>query len=325
MSLPCLGIDVSKRKLWIALLIDPAKKPKRKTISNDTQGYEALLKWLAYHRVERVHACMEATSTYAHGVAPYLNEQGHTVTIANPKQVKAYGESLLVRTKNDHIDAAIIAQFCAERRPHPWTPPSPEVDALQALARRLDTLNTLLTAERNRLETTPPSLLDHITAHIEFLNQQKQAVLEKINQHIVQHDDLKHQRDLIISIPGIGETTAATLLAEIGDISCYKSARQLAAHAGLTPKEHSSGTSIHKKTRLSKIGNARLRRALYMPALAAITWNPAIQQFRQRLLDAGKCKMQVVGAIMHKLIRFVFGVLHSNKPFDLDIALAQQA
>ncbi|MEO1403638.1 MAG: transposase, partial [Cyanobacteria bacterium J06635_1] len=118
---------------------------------------------------------------------------------------------------------------------------------------------------------------------------------------------------------------AAILLAEIGDITLYKSARQLAAHAGVTPKEHISGTSIKKQTRLSKIGNARLRRALYMPALAAITWNPAIQQFRQRLLDAGKCKMQVVGAIMHKLIRFVFGVLHSGKPFELEIALAAHA
>ena len=325
MSLPCLGIDVSKRTLSAALLIDPAKKPKRKTVSNDARGYDALLKWLAYHRVERVHACMEATSTYAHGVARHLYAQGHTVTIANPKQVKSYGESLLVRTKNDHIDAAIIAQFCAERRPHPWTPPSPDVEELQALARRLAALDKMLTAERNRLETAPVSLVDDITTHVDFLKQQKQAVLDKIKRHISTHDGLKHQRDLMVSIPGIGETTAAILLAEIGDISCYKSARQLAAHAGVTPKEHSSGTSIHKKTRLSKIGNARLRRALYMPALAAITWNPAIEQFRQRLLDAGKCKMQIVGAIMHKLIRFVFGVLHSDKPFDLDIALAKQA
>ena len=148
-------------------------------------------------------------------------------------------------------------------------------------------------------------------------------MLEKIQQHIENHDNLRHQRDLILSIPGIGEKTAAILLAEIGDIKRYKNARQVAAQAGLTPKEYQSGT-IQKKTQLSKVGNARLRKALFMPALAAITCNPAIKKFRERLLAAGKQKMAVVGAIMHKLIRFVFGVLHSGKPFDLEIALPQQ-
>ena len=144
MSLPCLGIDVGKHKLYAALLFTPDKKPKRKTVSNDVTGHEALLKWLAYHRVERVHVCVEATSTYAHPVARYLHDQGHVVTIANPKQVKAYGESLLVRTKTDRVDAAIIAQFCLERNPRAWTPPAPEVEALQALVRRLIVLEKIM-------------------------------------------------------------------------------------------------------------------------------------------------------------------------------------
>ena len=116
------------------LLLDPTKKPKRKTVRNDETGRQDLITWLKHHRVERVHACVEATSTYAHPIARLLHQQGHTVTIANPKQVKVYAESRLVRTKNDRIDAYIIAQFCAERRPHAWTPPSPEVEELQSLA-----------------------------------------------------------------------------------------------------------------------------------------------------------------------------------------------
>ncbi len=322
MSLPCLGIDVGKKKLYAALLIDPTKKPKRKTVNNDEAGHQDLLDWLRRQRVERVHACMEATSTYAHPVARLLYQQGHTVTIANPKQVKAFANSLLVRTKNDRVDAYIIAQFCAERRPRAWTPPPPEVEELQALARRLDALEKMLSAEKNRLETAPSEVVEDIKAHIAFLRQQQESVMEKIRQHIEKHEHLRRQRDLILSIPGIGEKTAAILLAEIGDIKRYKNARQLAAQAGITPKEYQSGT-IQKKTHLSKIGNARLRKALFMPALAAITYNPAIKQFRERLLAAGKQKMAVVGAIMHKLIRFVFGVLHSGKPFDPDIASAQ--
>lgn len=325
MSLPCLGIDVGKHKLYAALLFTPDKKPKRKTLSNDASGHQALLAWLAYHRVERVHACMEATSTYAHPVARYLHEQGHVVTIANPKQVKAYGESLLVRTKTDRVDAAVIAQFCLERQPRAWTPPAPEVDALQALVRRLDALEKMMSQERNRLETTPDELIEDIQTHLKFLKQQRTSLMEKIKHHIDHHDNLKHQRELITSIPGIGEKTAAIILAEIGDIHFFKSARQLAAHAGLTPQEHESGSSIHKKPRLSKVGNARLRKALYMPALASINHNVVIAQFRERLLAAGKLKMQVVGAIMHKLIRWVFGVLHSGQPFDIQKASAAHA
>ena len=325
MSLPCLGIDVGKHKLYAALLFTADKKPKRKTLSNDASGHQALLAWLAYHRVERVHACVEATSTYAHPVARSLHEHGHVVTIANPKQVKAYGESWLVRTKTDRVDAAIIAQFCLERQPRAWTPPAPEVEALQALVRRLDALDKMMSQERNRLETTSPELVDDINTHLAFLKQQRQSLLEKIKHHIDHHDNLKHQRNLITSIPGIGDKTAAIILAEIGDIQFFKSARQLAAHAGLTPQEHESGSSIHKKPRLSKIGNARLRKALYMPALASINHNLAIAQFRERLLTAGKLKMQVVGAIMHKLIRWVFGVLHSGQPFDTNKAMAAHA
>ena len=325
MFLPCLGIDVGKHNLYAALLLTADKKPKRKTVSNDASGHQALVTWLAYHRVARVHACVEATSTYAHPVARYLHDQGHVVTIANPKQVKAYGESLLVRTKTDRVDAAIIAQFCLERQPRAWTPPAPEVEALQALVRRLDALDKMMSQERNRLETTSQVLVDDINTHLEFLKQQRKSLLEKIKHHIDHYDNLKHQRDLITSIPGIGEKTAAIILAEIGDIHFFKSARQLAAHAGLTPQEHESGSSIHKKPRLSKVGNARLRKALYMPALASINHNLVIAQFRQRLLAAGKLKMQVVGAIMHKLIRWVFGVLHSGQSFDIQKASAAYA
>lgn len=325
MSLPCLGIDVGKHKLYAALVITSSKKPKRKTVSNDASGHAALVKWLAYHGMERVHACVEATSTYAHPVARYLHDKGHVVTIANPKQVKAYGESLLVRTKTDRVDAAIIAQFCLERQPRAWTPPAPEVEALQALVRRLDVLEKIMSQERNRLETTPEELVSDIKRHLDFLEDEYKSLLEKIKHHIDRHDTLKQQRDLITSIPGIGDKTAAIILAEIGDIRFFKSARQLAAHAGLTPKKHDSGSSIHKKPRLSKVGNGRLRKALYMPALASINHNLVIAQFRERLLAAGKLKMQVVGAIMHKLIRWVFGVLHSGQPFDANKALAAQA
>lgn len=325
MSLPTLGIDVGKTKLYVALLVNADTKAKRKIVSNDPAGHQALSEWLTRRQQPQVHVCLEATSTYGHAVARHLYDQGHRVTIANPKQIKAYGESRLNRTKTDRADALLIAQFCAERRPSTWTPPSAEVEKLQSFSRRIEALNQMLGQEQNRLETAQTHLHDDITHHIDFLKQQRKALLEQIQDHIDQHPGLQQQRDQIASIPGIGEQSAAVILAEIGDLSVFNSARQLAAYAGLTPREHSSGTSIRKKTRLCKIGNARLRKALFMPALASIRYNTVIQAFRQRLVEAGKKKMLIVGAIMHKLLRIIFGVLKSGEPFDPTIHLSASA
>lgn len=134
--------------------------------------------------------------------------------------------------------------------------------------------------------------------------------------HFDQYPHLKQQRELLTSIPGIGEQTAAVLLAEVGRIEDYKNARQLAAYAGLTPCERSSGTSVHGKTRLSCTGNVRLRKALYMPAVVAMRCNPLPKAMSERLLGRGKVKMQVIGALMRKLVHLAFGILKSQKPFD---------
>jgi len=127
---------------------------------------------------------------------------------------------------------------------------------------------------------------------------------------------LRRQRELLDSIPGIAETTAATLLAEITDITQYRSARQVAAYAGLVPRERHSGSSVRGRTRLSKIGNARLRRALYFPAITALRCSPLFQAWAAGLRDRGKCKMSVIGAAMRKLVHLAYGVLKTGKPFD---------
>lgn len=119
-----------------------------------------------------------------------------------------------------------------------------------------------------------------------------------------------------VTIVGVGDYTASVVLTEIGSVTLFSSARQLAAFAGLTPQERLSGTSVQGKTRLCKIGKVRLRKALYFPALNLLRHCPEIQAMRDRLLAAGKTKMQVVGAVMHKLIRVIYGVLHSKQPFD---------
>ncbi|MGB0561732.1 MAG: IS110 family transposase [Spirulinaceae cyanobacterium] len=143
-----------------------------------------------------------------------------------------------------------------------------------------------------------------------------------MQEHIQAHDSLSTAEELLVSITGIGQTTAMSLLAEMGDFSRFKSARQLAAFAGLTPQDRTSGTSITGKTRLCKIGNSFLRKALYFSAISASRHCPVIRAFYNRLIAAGKPKMQALGAVMHKLIRIVYGALKSGQPFKPELLLS---
>jgi transposase len=321
MTANTLGIDISKKDFHVVLLTGETRTKPRK-FTNDLQGFESLQQWLNQKGIEQLHACMEATSIYGDALAEFLYDVGYQVSIVNPARIKGFARSELLRTKTDSVDAALIARFCAAIKPALWQPTAPELKELQALVRRLDSLQEMVTAEQNRLETATSKVAELTQSHLEYLKQQQALIKQLISDHFDQHPDLKQQHDLLISIPGIGSQTAAVLLAEIGRIEDYQNARQLAAHAGLTPCERSSGTSVHGKTRLSCTGNSRLRKALYMPAVVSMRHNPLLKAFSERLLDRGKAKMQALGAIMRKLVHFAFGILKSQQPFDPNYTIA---
>lgn len=202
-------------------------------------------------------------------------------------------------------------------------PPLPEVAALQALVRRLDALQEMHQMEQNRRDTAPAAVQDSIEAVLSVLEQQIEKTRKAITDHIDTTPTLRSQSDLLASIPGIGLTTAAALLSEIGDVSQFASTRQLAAFAGLDPRVRQSGSSVRGRACLSKAGSPRLRKALYFPALAALRFNPAIAALRARLLLAGKAKKLIVGAAMRKMLHLAFGVLRSGKPFDPAVCTAE--
>jgi transposase len=283
---------------------------------------QQLLSWLADQLQGQgtgvAHACLEATGTWAQAVALALHEAGHTVSLVNPAQVHAFGQSQLKRTKTDKADAQLIARFCQVHQPPAWTPPAPEIQELQALVRRLESLDEMRLMEENRLTSggTCQEVRDSLEEHIAYLQTQIEKTRRQIKNHIDQHPDLKQKAELLESIPGIGAATAALLLAEIGDFDNFGSARQVAAFAGLVPRIRESGSSVRSKSRLSKVGSSRLRKALYFPALTVLRFNPLIKAFGLRLSTAGKSKMLILGAAMRKLLHLAYGVLKSRQPFD---------
>lgn len=311
-----VGIDVSAATLDMALWQDGHWHHKH--VNNQARGFAQLRQWLKQRRVGQVHACLEATGHYSDAVATFLAEEGHVVSVVNPARIRAYAESQLSRTKTDQVDARLIADFCRTQQPTPWTPPDPAWLDLQTMVRHLDHLKTMRQQEENRLQAGLPSATVRTTveAHVAFLSAQIADLEQHIRDHIDQHPDLKRQRDLLTSIPGIGDTTAHQLLAEVPDFRSFTSPRQLVAFAGLSPRQHQSGSSIRKRPRLAKVGNARLRKALYMPALVAQRYNPLLAAFAHRLRAAGKPPMLVVAAVMRKLLHLAFGILKSGQPFD---------
>jgi len=319
MSSPILGIDIAKASFQAALLHNGKLHHHR--FDNSAQGFAQLQTWLVKHRCKRLHAGMEATASYGDELALFLYLAGHTVSIVNPARIKGFAQSQLQRNKTDQLDATLIARFCQQQAPEAWTPPPAEIQQLRALMRRLAALQEMRQQEVNRLEQAGNQALirESLEKIIATLDGEIARLRQLIKDHIDQHPDLKRDRELLMSIPGIGETTAAWLLSEV-QVAAYSSARQVAAHAGLTPRHHESGTSVHGPTRLSKTGNARLRRALYLPAVVAKRYNPIIRAFCQRLEKRGKRPMEIVGAAMRKLLHIVYGVLKSGKAFDPSFA-----
>lgn len=310
-----LGIDVAKDKLDVALMRDGKYQPA--IFSNDQDGLRRLIKWLKKRKAQSAHVCLESTGRYGDLAAMTLHEHGYKVSVVNPVRIKAYATSQLQRNKTDRQDARVIAHFCATQSPPLWEPPAPEVQELQALVRRIATLKEERTRELNRQQSgiTSQAVLDAIESHITFLDEQIAELEQQIRDLFDQHPDLRRQRDLLTSIPGIGDTTAAIFLAEVTDVHRFETAKQLAAYAGLSPHRHESGSSIHRRGRLSKIGNVRFRTAFYMPALAAMRFNPVIKTFVTRLEGNGKNRMTIVGAVMRKLVHLAYGILKHQQPF----------
>ena len=311
-----LGIDVSKKTLDVVLLQDLSRQ--HKIFNNDTIGYQQLQRWLLSCQADCVHACLEATGQYGDGVAEYLYAENHQVSVVNPARIKRYGESKLHRNKTDKADAFLIAEFCLKEQPSLWHPLSAEIKHLRALVRHLHDLQTNLNQETNRLSAgeQDPWVLDDLQAHINYLRERIEDTQKAMQEFINQTPKLKAQQDLLISIPGIAELTAAKLLAEIGDISVFENAPQLAAYAGLNPRGFRSGSSVHKKSIISKQGRPILRQILYMPAVSAKRYNPVICTFCARLKERDLPNMAIISAAMRKLLHQVYGVLKNQIPFD---------
>ena len=315
------GIEVSQDELLVALRREEQTLPLQ-SFPNTGEGHRALGRYLA-RKGRVVRACMESTGVYGLDLALLLQKRpGVEVMVANPRAVRHFAQALMQRSKTDPLDALVLLEFAARMPFQPWQPPSAAALHLCALARRIEAITDLCAAERNRLhaasaaEALPAAVRQDIRRSIAF----HECALEKLARQarqLIAGDPLWQERfEQLDSVPGIAPTSAIAILAELALLSPDRDVRQWVAAAGLDPREHSSGSSVHKKARISKAGNRHLRRALYMPALVAVRYDPNLGAFYQHLLGKGKAKMQALVAVMRKLLHAIFGMWKHHQAYD---------
>ena len=315
------GIDVSAKELVVVLRRNGKAEPER-SFPNTPTGHKELKRYVT-RAADRVRIALESTGLYGLDLALYLEADSRLeVMLANPRAVKDFAKALLERSKSDPLDAWILAEYAARMPFRAWQPPSSAALALTALARRIHALTETATREKNRLhalsvtDTSLKILVTELKRSLQWI-ERSQARLTREARKVVAGDGLLERRfQLLLSLPGVRETSALQLLGELALLPAEADVRQWVAYAGLDPCECSSGSSLRKRPRISKVGNRHLRRALYMPALTAAHRDRALAAYYAALQQRGKCKMVALVAVMRKLLHAAFGMFKHDTLFD---------
>ena len=315
------GIDVGSKQLHLAVG-EGEKALKVEAFANTYEGFGLLLSQLRKHKVNRV--VLEATGVYHLDLALALHEaKGIDVMVLNPKTAKHYAEARMARTKTDPVDAALLAHFAQHMPFTRWQPPRSAVLALRACSRRLAALTHQCTQAKNQMHalsqtrTTPGFIREDVRLTIQQLQAQIADLQAKTVSLIHEDEALQTAFTQLLSIKGVGEKSAIQLLGELLVLPTDMRAKQWVAMAGLDPRHHRSGTSVEKKTRISKVGNRYLRMALFMPALSAARHVPEVRGYYHHLIeDNGLKKMQALCAVMRKLLHAIHGMWAHQQLFD---------
>lgn len=315
------GIDVSAKELVVAL--ERGKGPMwTGRFANDAAGHRKLIGVLTRSGAH-ARVCVEATGIYHLELALALVAQERIeLMVANPRATKDFARARLQRSKTDHTDAVSILEFLRRMPFEAWSAPDPAILDLRALSRRISALLVTRAQEKNRLHvedqvtTRTNAIRQSIGRHIDAINAEIGALTEAALETLRTRPLWKRRFELLVSVKGIAEASAITLLAELALLPEDMTTRQWVAHAGLDPRHYESGTSVRATTRISKVGNRHLRAALFMPAMVAVRYEPRIQAYYRKLIEKGKKPMQALVAVMRKLLHAIHGMFHNDAAFE---------
>jgi transposase len=322
------GIDVAKNELVVTLgrLLDNLTPElcAHKSFSNSDKGFNSLLDWVNKQTSTAITTqyVMEATGVYHERLAYFLHSKQQALSIVLPNKISNYLRTLDVKTETDKTASEAIARFGLERKLDNWQPANPLYKKLRQLTRERDQIIQARTVAKNQLhaeqaEAEPnKTTIRRVSKLIILLEKQEQEIKIELAALINQNETVKKKVKRITSIPGVGVLTAVTVLAETNGFELIRSKKQLTSYSGLDVKEKQSGTSVKGKPRISKKGNKFLRKAMHLPALAAIRHDERCKAIFVRLVSKHGIKMKAAVAVQRKLLELIYIIYKTEKLYD---------
>lgn len=329
------GIDVAKDELVVSLgrMYDDWTPDvfANKTFRNTKDGFAELAAW-----VKKLGdpSCLvryvPATGVYHEPLAYWLSEKGYTLTIVLPNKISNFHRTLDVKTVTDKTSSHTITRFGLERNLAAWSTPQPVFKQIRQLTRERDQVVQARTVAKNQLhaeqaEAVPgKKTLERLKKQIALFNKQVQEIGQEIQALAKTEESLSRSMKLIGSVTGIGWLTAATILAETNGFELIRNKRQLSSYAGFDVREKQSGTSVKGKPKISKKGNKYLRKAMHMPALAAIRHDQRFKDIFSRLVSRHGIKMKAAVAVQRKLLELTYTIYKTNIPYQKNYLVKNQ-
>lgn len=324
-----VGIDIScdtfEAEFGTKTIGDQFSFSRSRSFSNSESGFDKLLEWVSQKTevTDQVWFIIEATGVYYEELAWFLDSSGRKVCLLVATRASHYADSLPIKSKTDSIDAGILARYGLERAPQRWQPPSKKLRTIKALLRERTSLQEERTRLGNRLHAAqtawnyPKATIQRLKDHITYIDQNLQAIEDQLDQLWTADQVLKESVTRITEINGLKPLTILTVIAETNGFALHPNRNQLTSYCGLDvvlndSGQHSGATSI------SKHGNAYIRRALYMPAVAASQHNRALRAFYGRLTEkySDDEKQKAIVAVMRKLLLLIHSLWKSGQDYD---------
>ena len=312
---------VSKNSFDVVTIVE-GKVSNAKQFENDSTGYKKLIKHLSKKSI--THVCLEATGHYHLDLALALNKPSKIkLMVINPRVAHNFSKVLNQKSKTDETDAYVLAQYTLRMEFEEWQAPDEALFAIRSCSRHLSQQVKMQTALKNQLHAyqstdfTPDFIVESMVQNLKQLKQQIDQLVEHTIELISGSVVAKNMYDRLVSINGIADRTAIKLIGELALLDPNMKPKQLVAHAGLNPTIVQSGSSINKKSRISKTGNKYIREALYMTALRMAHHDLNVSAYYQHLInDNHLAKRQAICAVMRKLLMSINCMLRQNTGFD---------
>lgn len=305
------GVDISKNVFDVM-----DSQGNYSQFKNDGSGFKDFLKALPLDAL----VVMEATGYYHYRLAQFLYEQGLKVSVVNPLSVKRFIQMKLSKVKTDKSDAKAICEYATVNEVPLYTARDKNQAECLQLMRLIDIYLKQTTALKNKIhgEKTlgkPSKTVYHSLNRSLKAVQKEIKILEDRLTEIVKEEQQK-QLTLLKSIPGLGNKTAIMLIVLTDGFSNFENARQLCSYTGITPTLRESGTSVRGRSRITKMGNAKLRNLLFMCSFSACKHNKACREIYQRIISKGKSKKLALIAVCNKLLKQAFAIAKSGLPYE---------